>query len=440
MNAMRTGRGLASAACLLFSTTIAHADNPGSGRAAGLRALPPWTDPGDFPLPAWATSVVPHAAETPVFSAPGKIDDKRGVLAQTARLPLYGAKRGANCLGRWLEIGPMAWVCADMVDLSADPPEAQPRGSYPDGLPYFYYFVGKDGAWAFPRPQDADEDQPDQELEPGWGIAIVEEKNAFGQRWGKTSHGHWIAMRSLVPANPSGFHGEEIKDGKIDFAWVVADKTTGKRTKTDTKTKTPATSTSHVRFEVVPWREERVIGNLAMTRISDDGAEPEEWVPSRDLAHATLATPPADLAPGERWIDVDLTTQTLVAYEGEMPVFATMMSSGRGAQGSDTATPKGLHRIWVKLASTDMGNVERDDVDEHYSIEDVPYVQFFDHAVALHGAFWHRDFGRVRSHGCVNLAPLDATRLFDFTWPHLPRGWTAVFPTALEKGTLIRVR
>ncbi|MGH7328819.1 MAG: L,D-transpeptidase, partial [Polyangiaceae bacterium] len=87
-----------------------------------------------------------------------------------------------------------------------------------------------------------------------------------------------------------------------------------------------------------------------------------------------------------------------------------------------------------------MGNVERDDVDEHYSIEDVPFVQFFDHAVALHGAFWHREFGRVRSHGCVNLAPLDATRLFDFTWPHLPRGWTAVFPTSLEKGTLVRVR
>ena len=447
------------ASCVIVSTTIAQADTPHAEPAAGLRALPPWTDPGDFPLPAWAKSVAPHAAETPVFSAPGKIDDKRGVLAENARVPLYGAKRGANCLGRWLEIGPMAWVCADEVDLSADAPDAQPRGVYPSGLPYFYYFVGKDGAWAFPRPQsDVDEDQPDQELEPGWGIAIVEERNAFGQRWGKTSHGHWVSMRSLVPANPSAFHGEEVKDGKIDFAWVVADKTTGKKTKTQTDTKTQATPTSkstltatstataskatstHVRFEVVPWHEERVMGNVAMTRISDDGVEPEEWLPSKDLAHATLVTPPSDLAPGERWIDVDLSTQTIVAYAGETPVFATLMSSGRGAQGTDTATPRGTHRIWVKLQSTDMGNIEREDVDQHYSIEDVPFVQFFDHAVALHGAFWHRDFGRVRSHGCVNLAPLDATRLFDFTWPHLPRGWTAVFPTALEKGTLVRVR
>lgn len=177
-----------------------------------------------------------------------------------------------------------------------------------------------------------------------------------------------------------------------------------------------------------------------MTRISDDGVEPEIWLPSKDVAHPTAQPPPADVAPGERWVDVDLASQTVVAYEGTTPVFATLASSGKGAQGSDTATPRGTHRLWVKLASTDMGNVEREDVDQHYSIEDVPLVQFFDHAVGLHGAFWHREFGRVRSHGCVNLAPLDAVRLFDFTWPHLPRGWTAVFPTVLEKGSLVRVR
>ena len=69
-----------------------------------------------------------------------------------------------------------------------------------------------------------------------------------------------------------------------------------------------------------------------------------------------------------------------------------------------------------------------------------PYVQFFNKAVAIHGAFWHREFGRVKSHGCVNLAPQDAKVLFDFTSPHLPEGWAAVFPTRLEPGTVIRVR
>jgi len=432
---MKLLRAFGAPVAILLCAFSAHADTN----------VPPWTDPGDIPLPAWAKSVVPRGAETPVFTAPGKVDEKRGVLASGARLPLYGAKRGASCVGRWLEIGPLAWVCSDSADLSPDPPTSTKRNVNADGLPYRYFFVGRDGAWGFNRPESANEDQPDQELEAGWGIAIVEQRAVNGESWGLTNHGRWVTMRSLVPARPSAFHGEEIHDGKMDFAWVVAERTVARSIGKAAKNKPPGAasttaSTTHVRFEVVPWREERVIGSTSMTRISDDGAEPEAWLPSKDLAHPSIAALPADLLTGERWIDVELGSQTLVAYEGELPVFSTLLSSGIGAQGSDTATPRGLHRLWVKLASSDMGNLEREDVDQHYSIEDVPFVQFFDHAVGLHGAFWHRDFGRVRSHGCVNLAPLDAARLFDFTLPHLPRGWTAVFPTSLEKGTFVRVR
>jgi lipoprotein-anchoring transpeptidase ErfK/SrfK len=129
-----------------------------------------------------------------------------------------------------------------------------------------------------------------------------------------------------------------------------------------------------------------------------------------------------------------------VAYEGARPVFATLVSTGRGPQGSDSATPVGVHRIWVKIFTSDMDNVERDELDAHYSLEDVPYVQFFDHAVGLHGTYWHRDFGRVKSHGCVNLAPLDARALFEFTGPRLPAGWTAAYPAAVDAGTVVRVR
>jgi len=121
-------------------------------------------------------------------------------------------------------------------------------------------------------------------------------------------------------------------------------------------------------------------------------------------------------------------------------VFATLVSTGKGPPGSDSATRRGTFRIWVKVFTTKMDNLDREDVDRHYAIEDVPWVQFFDKAIALHAAFWHRDFGRVRSHGCVNLAPLDARWLFAFTSPHLPLGWTAVLPTKIEQGTIVRVR
>jgi lipoprotein-anchoring transpeptidase ErfK/SrfK len=74
-----------------------------------------------------------------------------------------------------------------------------------------------------------------------------------------------------------------------------------------------------------------------------------------------------------------------------------------------------------------------------YSIEDVPYVQFFDKAIALHGVFWHDDFGHAHSHGCVNLAPRDAARLFDFTSPKLTAGLSAILPARIEPGTVVRV-
>ena len=74
-------------------------------------------------------------------------------------------------------------------------------------------------------------------------------------------------------------------------------------------------------------------------------------------------------------------------------------------------------------------------------MEDVPYVQFFDKAIALHGVFWHDDFGHVRSHGCVNLAPRDAARLFALHEPP-PHGAACRRSSRarIEPGTVVRVR
>jgi lipoprotein-anchoring transpeptidase ErfK/SrfK len=402
--------------------------------------LPPWTDPDDVPLPDGARTVAPRRAEVPIFTQPGKVDARRGSAVGGARLPLYAAKRGPQCAGRWLMVGPAAWVCSDHVDLTGDPPTDAVDFSRTaaDGLPYRYFFVGKDGAYGYARLGDETDGQPEQELDPGFGVAVVEERRHAGEAWGRTARGRWIALRELGPAHPSGFHGEEIAGGDLDVAWVSADKAT-----VFASAKADKASGTKLRFQKVAWRESVPSAQGLMVRISADGATPTEWMRARDLAHPTVAAPPAEVggaAARERWIDVELATQTLVAYEGAVPVFATLVSTGKGPPGSDTATPPGVHRVWVKLVSTNMDNLEKDDVDRHYSIEDVPWVMFFDKAVALHGTFWHRDFGRVRSHGCVNLAPLDARRIFEWTAPHLPRGWSAALPTPLEPGTAVRVR
>jgi lipoprotein-anchoring transpeptidase ErfK/SrfK len=264
-------------------------------------------------------------------------------------------------------------------------------------------------------------------------VAIAAERSLDGGHYGQTGHGLWVPMRDLGPARPFTFRGEEIKEARgdrIPVAWVVAD-----RARVYAKPGGAAlTSRTLVRFEVVQVLDR---SDERFLRIGD-GA----WVSAKDVRHPTLSDPPAevDAEAGERWIDVDLETQTLVAYEGRRPVFGTLVSTGKGKPGTPMGTPRGVSRVWVKLLSTDMDNLEDENASRYYRMENVPWVQFFSKGVGLHGAFWHRSFGQVRSHGCVNLAPLDAERLFWWTAPHVPAGWTAALPTAHEGGTVIRVR
>jgi hypothetical protein len=138
---------------------------------------------------------------------------------------------------------------------------------------------------------------------------------------------------------------------------------------------------------------------------------------------------PRPVPRSERWIRVDLDRQTLTAYEGETPVFATLVASGL----PDHATPVGMYRLHAKHVSTTMDDLASDGP---YSIEDVPWTMYFLGSYALHAAFWHDRFGNQRSHGCVNLAPRDARWLFFWTLPELPSAWHGVL-AGVGQGTTI---
>jgi lipoprotein-anchoring transpeptidase ErfK/SrfK len=129
---------------------------------------------------------------------------------------------------------------------------------------------------------------------------------------------------------------------------------------------------------------------------------------------------------GEKWIDVDLSTQTLIAYEGEVEVFRTTVSTGAAL----TPTVQGRFRIFHKLLLQTM-------VGADYVQPNVPYVMYFYGAYSIHGAYWHNDFGRARSHGCINLRVPDAKWLFEWADPPLPAGASEVWESA--GGTLVVV-
>lgn len=391
--------------------------------------LPPWVQPGDIPISDAVKSVRVKVRESALYQRAGATEQRRGTLLRGATAPIFAAERGPHCGGRWLLVGPSAWLCSDEIEYLAAPyviPPAPPVLTY--GLPFSYYFVQAEAASAYASFMGAGDAAPEGDLERGFFLPIVEirEKDG-GARWGRTRAGQWISMTELAPARPLDFQGQQLEGGKLDVAWVRGAKATLKPTEKGAK------------GVVLPRFTKVQVASIDKT-IGVVAGGTSGTIAAKELSVPTLAAPPAEVHGNERWIDIDLASQTLVAYEGATPTFATLVSTGKGPKGSELATPTGTFRIWVKLRTTDMDNLEKDLADDYYSIADVPYVQFFHKGVALHATFWHRDLGHVHSHGCVNLVPEDARYLFGWTAPHVPSGWDAVLPTAHEKGTLVRVR
>jgi lipoprotein-anchoring transpeptidase ErfK/SrfK len=163
---------------------------------------------------------------------------------------------------------------------------------------------------------------------------------------------------------------------------------------------------------------------------------PDTWIEQSNVSRVDVNPRPDGVGPYEKWIEVNTYEQTLTAYEGDRMVFATLVSTGRGLNW----TPDGLSKIWSKMPTTPM--VNRDvtpDSPLYYYLEDVEYTQYFNEAYALHAAYWHDAFSFTRSHGCINMATLDAKWLFDWTSPFTPLDADIVYSTSADLGTWVWV-
>jgi LysM repeat protein len=125
--------------------------------------------------------------------------------------------------------------------------------------------------------------------------------------------------------------------------------------------------------------------------------------------HPAPAAPPAANAPTTgKWIDVNLTQQTITAYEGDTPVKTVLVSTGTVYH----PTVVGTFKILTKYPAVRMtGGTPGVD---YYDLPNVPWTMFFYQGYAIHGTYWHNNFGHPMSHGCVNL-PTDAAKWF-YDW------------------------
>lgn len=133
----------------------------------------------------------------------------------------------------------------------------------------------------------------------------------------------------------------------------------------------------------------------------------------------------------EKWIDIDLSTQTLRAYEGSRVVYEFPISSGKWGR-----TPTGEFRVWIKLRYTLMHGGSQQ-LGTYYYLPNVPYTQYFYQGYGLHGTYWHNNFGHPMSHGCVNMRTSDAETLFYWTSPPIDSTQNTAYPSQEYPGTRV---
>ena len=191
-------------------------------------------------------------------------------------------------------------------------------------------------------------------------------------------------------------------------------------------------STTHWITDTVVNRDEKSIWYKIYDRLTRESY----FVPSHDMR----VIPPnefnalsSELPEEKKCIYVDLATQTVTAFESEKPVLVARCSSG--AQG--TGTPLGEFRTYHKGPSIHMTN-QGDGTENTYHLPGVPWVSFFTGTgVAFHGTYWHNDYGRPSSRGCVNLTPDDAKFIYRWTQPVIPIG--TPYLNQPGEGTLVKV-
>ncbi|MEZ4327661.1 MAG: L,D-transpeptidase [Polyangiales bacterium] len=267
----------------------------------------------------------------------------------------------------------------------------------------------------------------------GFWVSLDRRIRSGPRRYWRTQNAGFVPARAVATREGSSFQGLALDETTtLPVGFISRRQGTNAETMDPERGRLRRARRAYHRDSFAIAREERV-GNRDYYVTADglyyradqvmrvDRVEREERIPA-----------------GVKWVEVNLENQTLVAYDGDTPAYVTLISSGRvkrrGDEDHDHHTPSGVFRIREKHITNTMdgdGTV----VDGPYSIEDVPYVQYFWRSYAFHTAFWHDNFGRTKSHGCVNMSPLDSRWLFNWTTPGLPTGWHSVWAPEDEEDT-----
>ena len=378
--------------------------------------------------PVTPTDVVELDRSTVVFARPRTDATKLGVIKKKTRVEVTGtAELATSECRRWLEIAPRGWICETGTSPTLEPATTAAPSSLAqledDGelAPIrATYGIVRRGTIAFSSREDV-ASGGGRALEGSNTVRARGSTTIDGTRYWITTSGDLIDATRVYSVRPSQFKGAAITDDTMP-AWIRGRRDPYKPVATYAQPGGRKTGEIAARAQVTV-RE--TAGRFV--RIGD-----ALWVASSDVRIAEIAEPPPGTRSDEKWLDIDLDRQILVAYEGARPVYATLVSTGKFGH----VTPTLISRLASKHEATPMTSTKED----VYSVADVPWTMFYDGNYALHTSYWHDGFGAPRSHGCINLAPRDARLLFAWSSPDVPAGWSSVYGSDVQPGSLVRVR
>lgn len=275
-------------------------------------------------------------------------------------------------------------------------------------------------------------------LRKGGGVAITTTGNVEGparaRRFGVTPDGTIVPVDRLKPALGSTWHGIDLDKTGLPVAFVhkngvhtwALKKGDANKLDDELERRTPVPLTGKFR---------------TIDGIRFEEAEEGYWLRAQDLTVVVRRSKFPDFAKGtQKWLDVSLANQTITAYEGKKPLYATLISSGREVLGDPqqaAATPRGTFRVRSKHITAPIDPREV----PSFEVTDAPWVLALDGDFALTGTYWG-DVGEAQGFHNVTLTPIDARRLWTWADPQLPEGWHAAHaahdPT--QTGTLVHVR
>lgn len=298
-------------------------------------------------------------------------------------------------------------------------------------MPFNYIQSRRDGGTPlYTSLDDALRDQnPYRIVEPGFVFfSWIERYDRDGSVAYMIVPGVYVNGNGMARLSPPSFRGVSFTQTPAQtFAWVLTHTETRRGAGSDQ----PLTGRTVERFQIVQIFDSAEIGGWVWYQIG-----PEDWIEQRRVAKVVPDTRRPDGVESDRWIAINLYEQTLAVYEGGEMVYATLVSSGLDGWW----TQPGVFQVYKKLENDPMSGAFTADRSDYYYLEDVPWILYFDKARAIHGAYWHNGYGYPRSHGCVNLSPVDADWLYNWaeegTWVHVfdPSGRTPTDPEVYGEG------